>query len=181
MQLSDAVPLLVGTLGFTGVVASLLANGYFDRKRLFAEQLAIAFDRFKESQRRSAGIASLAGLRQASPRFWAPHDRAVSDFIHAQAVYLLTHASNRWRAHEIMNLRALLLWLFPTERESSALFSWQAEALATAMRQYVAQGRAPDNVTDEERSPTAIDALCRDLERSFIPRADVLARPQESS
>ncbi len=160
---------VVAVLGLTGVAIGVLANGYLDRKRLFAEQLAIAFDRFKESQRRSAGIASLDGLRTSSPRFWAPHSGAVQTFLHAQALYLLLHASNRRRAHEIANLRILLVWILP--EDDTPLAVWQLQDLNTAMRRYVDEGRGASGTPEsaEANSPT-VDSFCRDLEATFIPR-----------
>jgi hypothetical protein len=129
--------LAVAVLGFTGVAASVIVNGWLERRRLFAEQLAIAFDRFKQSQRRSAGVASLAALRASSPRLWRYHDTAVRDFLFAQCVYLLCHGSNRFQAHEIANLRQMLSWIVPTGAGRSELAEWQQQHLHDAARSYL--------------------------------------------
>jgi hypothetical protein len=188
----DAI--VVAAVGFAGVAISLLAGGYFDRKRLFAEQLAIAFDRFKESQRRSAGIASLTGLKNSSPKLWAKHEGAVQSFLHAQALYLLSHGSNRWSAHEIANLHAILKWILPdtstppptprfrAPKQGVSLSTWQLGALKEAMGHYVEKSREAD-VTSPPRPPAppsgqsaggstfAIESFRDELERIFIPRA----------
>ena len=131
------VAVLVASLGFAGAAISLGVNGYLERRRLFAEQLAVAFDRFKETQRRSAGVASLAGLRASSPRFWRDHDEAVTDFLYAQSVYLLCEGGNRFKAHEIVNLRQMLDWITSSTTGHAKLEEWQRYGLIEAATAYL--------------------------------------------
>jgi hypothetical protein len=93
----------------------------------------------------------------------------VQTFLHAQALYLLLHASNRRRAHEIANLRVLLMWILADN--DTPLAVWQLQDLNVAMRRYVDESRGvsgtPESV--EADAPT-VDSFCRDLEATFIPR-----------
>lgn len=133
----EMLAVVVASIGLLGAALTVTVNRQLEHRRLFAEQLAIAYDRFAGgSQRRSAGIASLEGLRRSSTRLWKRHETAVDDFVIAQALYLLEEGGNRFEAHELANLRCLLNWIDPARVGPRPLEAWQLDALRAAIERF---------------------------------------------
>ena len=119
-----------------------------ERERRDAELLVTAFQYFKESQRRSVGIAALAVLRQRSNEAWTETQGAVRGLFYRQLLYLFAHGRNRWQAHEISNMEAMTEWLLT---DDSPLQSPMSDRLLSAMTSY-------RNAWDPKTAPPEADA-----------------------
>jgi hypothetical protein len=104
-----------------------------ERGRRDAELLVTALQYFKESQRRSVGIAALAVLRQRSNEAWTESQGAVRDLYYRQLLYLFAHGKNRWQAHEISNMEAMTESLLT---DDSPLQRPMSDRLLSAMTRY---------------------------------------------
>lgn len=80
-----------------------------ERRRRESEMLVAALDHFKESQRRSVGIATLAVLQNG--KTWKDNRGTIQQLFYLQLVYLYEHGQNRWQAHEIANIEMMTSWL----------------------------------------------------------------------
>src|ERR1044072_3206443 len=110
--------LIAGGVAFLGVTINTVVVLRSDRKRREteadlergrrdAELLVTALDYFKESQRRSVGIAALEVLRRRSNQAWTESQEAVRELFYRQLLYLFAHGRNRWQAHEISNMEGM--------------------------------------------------------------------------
>jgi len=104
-----------------------------ERGRRDAELLVTALQYFKESQRRSVGIAALTVFRWRSNETWTESQVAVRDLFYRQLLYLFAHGKNRWQAHEISNMEAMTEWLLT---DDSPLQPPKSDRLLSAMTSY---------------------------------------------
>ena len=77
------------------------------------------------------------------------------------------HASNRFQAHEIANLRQILGWITPSGASRSELEDWQKQGLRDAASRYLREAAEDGLITakarDESREDSAIESLAGEL------------------
>lgn len=149
---------LIALLGVVvATIASLAITAWGNRRERENELVVAALTHLVGgSQERTAGLAALTILSGSNPyphtesnaaaphsrrsrraqRHWGRYAPAVGQLIYAQLMYLLLHASNRHKAHEIANIIAMADWLL---RDGSFRFEHarQRAHLRRAMDSYV--------------------------------------------
>ena len=70
----------------------------------------------------------------------------MDDFVIAQSLYLLEEGGNRFKAHELANLRSLLDWIDPAREGSRRLEAWQVDALCAAIERFSIDARGTPDV-----------------------------------
>jgi hypothetical protein len=129
--------IVTGAAALGAAVAGFLSDLVQERRQRSADLIIAALGNFGGgSQRRSVGIAALQVLKEKSGA-WKDYRDTVRKLYYAQLLYLFVHGSNRWEAHEITNMEAMMDWL--VTRDNLAPATWdpgEAKRLTDAMDKY---------------------------------------------
>lgn len=182
-----------------GAASSALVNTYVtaigNRHKIEMELVVSALNHFVGgSQQRNAGIAALRVLSgvaaKSSPKrpwprarsrskgssTWHKYGGAVGRLFCGQVVYILSHGSNRWKAHEIANVVAMVDWLL-NDRSLGLNIKRDGVDLAASMKTYVSDWNAAQARRLERKSRgsefdgcsvEAVTFLVRKIEEEWI-------------